>query len=354
MLRAAREWRKYPVVFFHKARFPHECELGWVSVSDLEPYDPCDNSIDHRHKQQVNAFLSNYENVENTGIQGTNGNNVAEPETFHDCLPSLHHSSPAAEESDFSRDSSLLLYDNDIEYEKSLAARTRENSSRVKEEVVQLSPMDMSGGPIRNRDVRASEHSAMPDQEEQDSQAFDPRPVYVQDDYLMDVDSHGDTVNDDTMTTLEKQLTLKEYRAIVNGMSPQSSTTPLRDPVRPQAEFANMSVDAQAGLSSAGVLISHDAVANPVLLHTETSMHDVPHSPNIGRRSLHDLYRQMNRHSTVEGHGALQQTIRSDGGTMWTLTETADGTPSRALYSSYPEQRKRKRPQPSMFIPRRR
>ncbi|CEI61303.1 hypothetical protein FVEN_g5977 [Fusarium venenatum] len=262
--------RKYPVVYFHKTRFPSECDLDWIYVSNLEPYDPSDDSIEHRHRQLVNEYLSNYGNAENAGIEGAN--DVAEPtagslgpETFHVCLPTPHHSSPAAEQSDFSRDNSPLNYDDDIEFERSLTARTRENSSRVKEEVVQPSPMDMSGVPIRNKEVGASEEPAMLSQEEQNDQASDIRPDLEQHGSYMDVDSYAESVNDDSMTTPEERRTHECYRDILNDMPPQSSTTPLRDPLRPQAEVANMSVDTQGGISSTEVPISYEVVANPVL-----------------------------------------------------------------------------------------
>ncbi|KAL6917383.1 hypothetical protein FSST1_008878 [Fusarium sambucinum] len=277
--------RKYPVVFFHKTRFPHECNLGWVSVSDMEPYDPCDSSINHRHKQQVGAFKSNYGNAENARIEEANGDDVVERTagTSYDRPPTLHQSSLEAEQSDYSRDSSALLYDGDIEFERNLTERTRENSSRVKEEVLQPGPMDTSGVPIRDEEVGATEQPAIPNQEEQDSQASDLGHVQEESDHHMGVKSHPDTVNNDTMTTPEGQLTQEEYHAILNGMSPRSSTTPFCNPMRSQAEIAHMSVDTQAGFSSTEVPISYHFVSNAVLKHNETSMHDVPQSPK--RRS---------------------------------------------------------------------
>ncbi|KAM0298097.1 hypothetical protein ACHAPM_008794 [Fusarium culmorum] len=87
--------------------------------------------------------------------------------------------------------------------------RNTRGNSRMKEEVVQQSPMEVAGVPLDKSEVQAPEQPAMMDQEELNGQAIDHSPVLEQHDGHMDVDPQVAT---DSMITLWQQITKKEIQ----------------------------------------------------------------------------------------------------------------------------------------------
>lgn len=145
------------------------------------------------------------------------GDYIAEPttvfsgiETTDDRSPISHSSSTAEKQSGFSRESTVLVSDNDSDFERRLVLQTRENS-RMKEEVVQQSPMEVAGVPLNKSEVQAPEQPAMIDQEERNGQAIDHSPVLEQHDGHMDVDTQVDNTID-SMITPGKQITKEEIQ----------------------------------------------------------------------------------------------------------------------------------------------
>ncbi|WXC59531.1 hypothetical protein SNK03_005394 [Fusarium graminearum] len=184
------------------------CQYCWLHVSKLQTYHRNDKGV--MFQEYVHNFIAGRD-------QAANGDYIAEPtavfsgiETTDDRSPISHSSSTAEEQSGFSRESTVLVSDNDSDFERRLVPQTRENS-RVKEEVVQQSPMEVAGVPLNKSEVQAPEQPAMIDQEERNGQAIDHSPVFEQHDGHMDVDTQVDNTID-SMITPGKQITKEEIQ----------------------------------------------------------------------------------------------------------------------------------------------
>ncbi|QPC70309.1 hypothetical protein HYE68_001061 [Fusarium pseudograminearum] len=176
---------RYPAMYLTDPEF-EDCKYCWIHVLKLQTYRRNDRNV--RFQETVNNFITGRD-------QAANGDYIAEPtavfsgtETTDGRSPISHSSSTAAEQSDFSRESTVLLSDNDSDFERRLVLQTRENS-RMKEEVVQQSPMEVASVPLDKSEVQAPEHPAMMDQEERNGKAIDHSPVLEQHDGHMDVDA---------------------------------------------------------------------------------------------------------------------------------------------------------------------
>ncbi|KAF0642201.1 hypothetical protein FPSE5266_05540 [Fusarium pseudograminearum] len=191
---------KYPAMYLTDPEF-EDCKYCWLHVSKLQTYRRNDRNV--MFQESVNNFITGRD-------QAANGDYIAEPtavlsgtETTDDRSPISHSSSTTAEQSGFSRESTVLLSDNDSEFERRLVLQTRENS-RMKEEAVQQSPMEVAGVPLDKSEVQAPEQPAMMDQEKRNGQAIDHSPVLEQHDGHMDVDAQVDNAIDFMITPGEK------------------------------------------------------------------------------------------------------------------------------------------------------